>query len=98
MRRGTTDTLSDRQFVTSRRKEELCHRQKERVMLVLSRKKTESIFINDNIVVTVLSILGNKVRLGIEASREVPVHRSEIREAIKNRDVPAINPCIASSP
>jgi carbon storage regulator len=57
-------------------------------MLVLSRKQTESIFINDNVVVTVLSILGNKVKLGIEAPREVLVHRSEVREAMKKRGVP----------
>ena len=53
-------------------------------MLVLSRKQKESIFISDNIVVTVLSIQGDRVRLGIEAPREIPVHRKEVREAIKN--------------
>ena len=52
-------------------------------MLVLSRKKNESIIINDNIVVTVVGIQGDKVRLGIEAPKEVPVHRREIHEAIK---------------
>jgi carbon storage regulator len=57
-------------------------------MLVLSRKQTESVFISDNIVVTVLSILGNKVKLGIEAPRQVPVHRSEVHDAIMNRIVP----------
>jgi carbon storage regulator len=60
-------------------------------MLVLSRKQTESVFINDNVVVTVLSILGNKVKLGIEAPREVPVDRSEVREVIRNRDVPLLS-------
>ena len=47
-------------------------------MLVLSRKQTESIVINDNIVVTVLGVRGNTVRLGVEAPREVPVFRSEL--------------------
>ena len=47
-------------------------------MLVLSRKQTESIVINDNIVVTILSVRGNTVRLGVEAPREVPVLRSEL--------------------
>ena len=54
-------------------------------MLVLSRKQTERIVINDNIVVTVLSVRGNTVRLGVEAPREVPVFRSELdrRQAIE---------------
>jgi len=57
-------------------------------MLVLSRKPDESVFINDNIVVTVLSIQGDKVRLGIEAPREMPVHRKEVYQRIQNRDGP----------
>jgi carbon storage regulator len=57
-------------------------------MLVLSRKPDESVFINGNIVVTVLSIQGCKVRLGIDAPREMPVHRQEIHERIQNRDGP----------
>jgi len=52
-------------------------------MLVLSRKTNESIVINDNIRVTVTDIRGDKVRLGIDAPRDVPVHRSEVWEAIK---------------
>lgn len=52
-------------------------------MLVLSRKKNESIIIDDNIVITVVEIRGDKVRLGIEAPREVPIHRSEIHAAIQ---------------
>ena len=51
-------------------------------MLVLSRKKNESIIINDNIIVTVIEIRGDKVRLGIEAPRDVTVHRREVYEAI----------------
>jgi len=51
-------------------------------MLVLSRKKNESIVIDDNIVITVVEIRGDKVRLGIQAPREVPVHRSEVHAAI----------------
>jgi len=52
-------------------------------MLVLSRKKNESIVINDDITVVVVEIRGDKVRLGIEAPKEVPVHRREVYEAIK---------------
>lgn len=51
-------------------------------MLVLSRKKNESIVIDDNIVITVVEVRGDKVRLGIQAPREVPVHRSEVYAAI----------------
>lgn len=52
-------------------------------MLVLSRKKNESIVINDDIVIVVVEIRGDKVRLGVEAPREVSVHRNEVYEAIK---------------
>ena len=51
-------------------------------MLVLSRKKNESIVINDNVVVTVVEVRGDKVRIGIEAPRDVTVHRQEVLEAI----------------
>ena len=47
-------------------------------MLVLSRKRQESIRISDDIVVTVLAIHGKKVQLGIEAPAEIPVHRTEV--------------------
>lgn len=52
-------------------------------MLVLSRQRDESIFIGDNIKITVVDIRGDKVRLGIEAPTEIPVHRQEVYEAIK---------------
>ena len=55
-------------------------------MLVLSRKKNESIVINDNIVVTVIDIRGDKVRLGFEAPKNVPIHRREVYEAIKRSE------------
>ncbi|MCE5266539.1 MAG: carbon storage regulator CsrA [Planctomycetaceae bacterium] len=52
-------------------------------MLVLSRQRDQSIVIGENIVVTVVDIRGDKVRLGIEAPAEVPVHRQEIYQAIQ---------------
>lgn len=52
-------------------------------MLVLSRKKNESIVINDNIVITVIDIRGDKVRLGVEADKQIPVHRQEVFAAIQ---------------
>jgi len=51
-------------------------------MLVLSRKKDEAIVINDDIVITIVEIRGDKVRLGIVAPTSVPVHRQEVYEAI----------------
>ncbi len=54
-------------------------------MLVLSRKKDESIIINDHIRVTIVEIRGDKVRLGIDAPKEVSVHRREVYEAIQNQ-------------
>ncbi len=51
-------------------------------MLVLSRKKNESIVIRDDISIVVVEIRGDKVRLGITAPKEVPVHRQEVFEAI----------------
>jgi carbon storage regulator len=54
-------------------------------MLVLSRKKDESIIINDDIRVTVVEIRGDKVRLGIEAPKDITVHRREVYEAIQNQ-------------
>ena len=52
-------------------------------MLVLSRKKNESIVINDDITIVVVEIRGDKVRLGVEAPKDVPVHRREVYDAIK---------------
>jgi carbon storage regulator len=51
-------------------------------MLVLSRKKNESIVIDDNVVITIVEIRGDKVRLGIQAPRDIPVHRQEVLNAI----------------
>jgi carbon storage regulator len=59
--------------------------QRGAAMLVLSRKKNESIIINDNITVTVIEIRGDKVRLGIEAPKDITVHRREVYEAIQNQ-------------
>ena len=60
-------------------------------MLVLSRKKNESIVINDDITIVVVEIRGDNVRLGVEAPREVPVHRREVYDAIKRSEKHEIN-------
>jgi carbon storage regulator len=51
-------------------------------MLVLTRKRSESIQIGDDILVTVLEFRGGTVRLGIAAPKEIPVHRTELLKAI----------------
>ncbi len=58
-------------------------------MLVLTRKKEEKIIIGDGITIitiTVVAINGDKVRIGIEAPKEIPVHRREVYDAIKQRE------------
>ena len=52
-------------------------------MLIISRKKNESIIINDDISVYVVEIRGDKVRLAVEAPKEVPVHKNEIYEMLR---------------
>ena len=69
-------------------------------MLVLSRKKNESIVINNDVIVTVVEIRGDKVRLGIVAPKEVPVHRQEVFDAIHGKDAsePAPAPVVVNKP
>lgn len=69
-------------------------------MLVLTRKKNESIIINDVIKVTVVEIRGDKVRLGIEAPREIDVHRQEVYEQIhgKHQEPPRFEATEAPQP
>ncbi|MDY0164904.1 MAG: carbon storage regulator CsrA [Thermoguttaceae bacterium] len=55
-------------------------------MLVLARKKNESIVIREDVVVTVVEVRGDKVRLGIEAPKEVKVHRREVYDAIRQSE------------
>lgn len=52
-------------------------------MLVLSRHRDESIIIGDDIIITVVDVRGDKVRLGIDAPTDIPVHRQEVYEAIQ---------------
>ena len=58
-------------------------------MLVLSRHRDESIIIGDNIVVTIVDIRGDKVRLGIDAPKDIPVHRQEVYNAIQQEKMAA---------
>ena len=52
-------------------------------MLVLSRNTSERIMIGDDIILTIVSVRGDKVRVGIDAPQGVPVHREEIYKAIR---------------
>ncbi len=58
-------------------------------MLVLSRQRDESIIISDNIIITIVDIRGDKVRLGITAPSEIPVHRQEVYDAIQRENLKA---------
>jgi carbon storage regulator len=58
-------------------------------MLVITRRPSESIIIRDDIIVTVVSVRGDKVRLGIEAPKDITVHRKEVYEAIRRTEKPA---------
>ena len=63
-------------------------------MLVLSRQHDQTIMIGDDIEITVVDIRGDKVRLGINAPPEIPVHRKEVYDAIKreNRAAAGVKP------
>lgn len=63
-------------------------------MLVLSRHRDESIMIGDEIVITIVDIRGDKVRLGIDAPQDIPVHRQEVYDAIQreNRKASQVQP------
>jgi len=58
-------------------------------MLVLSRQRDESIVIGDNVIVTIVDVRGDRVRLGIDAPREVSVHRREVYDAIQRENLQA---------
>ncbi len=63
-------------------------------MLVLSRQRDETIMIGDDIEITIVDIRGDKVRLGINAPSQIPVHRKEVYDAIKqeNRRAAKLSP------
>lgn len=63
-------------------------------MLVLTRKKGESIMIGDTIEVKIIAVEGDQVKLGIDAPRSVKVHRSEVYKAIQEENKAALNASI----
>jgi carbon storage regulator len=58
-------------------------------MLILTRRVGETLMIGDEVTVTVLGVKGNQVRIGVNAPRDVSVHREEIYERIKREQAPA---------
>lgn len=59
-------------------------------MLILTRRAGETLVIGDGIEITVLGTKGNQVRLGVKAPRDVPVHRAEIAERIRQEQAAAV--------
>ncbi len=67
-------------------------------MLVLTRKSNQSIMIGDDIEISVLSIMGEKVRIGIQAPRDIPVFRKEVYlEIQRESDAAAADPAAAAT-
>lgn len=62
-------------------------------MLILTRKAGEAVIIGDHVSVTILGVKGNQVRVGIDAPKDVTVHREEIyRRVLAERELPRIRP------
>jgi len=61
-------------------------------MLVLSRKRDESIIIGDDVVVTIIDIKGEQVKLGVSAPKYISIHRKEVYEAIQAENLAASRP------
>jgi carbon storage regulator len=55
-------------------------------MLILTRRVNEKLMVGDDVTVTVLSISGNQVRIGVTAPRHVPVHREEVYDKVKRQE------------
>ena len=67
-------------------------------MLVLTRKSNQSIMIGDDIEVSVLSIMGEKVRIGIQAPRDIPVFRKEVYLEIQSERQREVDPAAVPAP
>ncbi len=61
-------------------------------MLALTRRKGESLVLNNNIEVTILEIRGDQIKIGITAPKEVPIYRKEVYLQIEDENKAALNP------
>jgi len=59
---------------------------KEWILLILTRRVNESLIVGDEVTVTVVAVKGNQVRLGVNAPRDIEVHREEVYERLKKED------------
>lgn len=66
-------------------------------MLILTRRVGETVMIGDDVAVTILGVKGNQVRVGVNAPKEVSVHREEIYERIKREEQAGVAPRRAAS-
>ncbi len=67
-------------------------------MLILARKRNESIIINDNVELSIIEIKGESVKIGIEAPSSVKIYRREVFEAIQRENKAALNSVVTSLP
>lgn len=65
-------------------------------MLILSRKKNEQIVISDDITITVLDVEGEKVKIGIDAPKDIKVFRKELIEEVKNTNTESTSSTVSS--
>jgi carbon storage regulator len=82
----STDTVSDAVSDAIKRTDIQAKEARSRIMLILTRRVGETVMIGNEVTVTVLGVKGNQVRIGVNAPKDVAVHREEIYERIKREE------------